>query len=162
MAHHMQHQLHPEPISSGIDAARNSCAPIEMVKGAMNQDGIDSRALCGIRDFLNRIPTEKLPDISRIILFGSHARGDFDEESDIDLAIALHGMPSQAGQRTRLVLELSESRDRTLLATSINVAPMIVWEGELSNPNVANNPLFYKNILIDGVEIPWVLTSSPT
>ncbi len=102
------------------------------------------------------MPTERLPEVSRIILFGSHARGDFEEESDVDLAIALHGMPTKAGQRSHLVLEMSESRDQTLLATLTDVAPMIVWEGELSDPSKASNPQFYRNILNEGIEIPWV------
>lgn len=152
----MQRRTHPETAPSRIASAQRNDVPTKALKRSVGQEAIDPRALRGIRDFLDRMPTERLPEISRIILFGSHARGDFEEESDVDLAIALHGMPTKAGQRSHLVLEMSESRDQTLLATLTDITPMIVWEGELSNPNNANNPQFHKSILNEGIEIPWM------
>ena len=43
---------------------------------------IDPRVHRGIAAFLEWLPTIDLPPVSRIILYGSHARGDFHEESD--------------------------------------------------------------------------------
>jgi predicted nucleotidyltransferase len=49
----------------------------------------ENRMLTELKDTLK----EKLGDrMERIVIFGSKARGDYDEESDIDLAIIVRGL----------------------------------------------------------------------
>ena len=114
---------------------------------------IDPFARRGIAEFLERLSTINLPPVSRIILYGSYARGDFHDESDVDLAVVLVGQPAAGDERFEWVDRLNAARDDVLLATSVNLSPMILWEGELANPKETLRPRFYRNIVSEGVEI---------
>ncbi|MBO3840050.1 MAG: nucleotidyltransferase domain-containing protein, partial [Candidatus Brockarchaeota archaeon] len=49
-----------------------------------------------MQDFLRQV--EKL-EPKLIILFGSHARGDFTEESDIDICVVAENLPENLFER---------------------------------------------------------------
>ena len=61
-------------------------------------------SLPAIRTFGRRIGTEFGAD--RVILFGSHARGDADEDSDVDLLVILPFRGRSVDQTVRIHLEL--------------------------------------------------------
>jgi uncharacterized protein len=67
----------------------------------------DDPVLKRVRDALHRIYGER---IERIVLFGSRARGDANEESDYDLAVFLKDMDD----RWREVRRLAELQDEIL------------------------------------------------
>ena len=50
----------------------------------------------GIRSFVGYLAEIALPRLSRLILYGSYARGDFDSLSDVDVAIVLAGTAPEA------------------------------------------------------------------
>lgn len=86
--------------------------------------------------------------LNSVILFGSYARGDFDEESDIDILI-LVDLPSVelANYRTRI-----DSLCGKLLWEYGIVVSAIEKDIETYN-QYANVLPFYKNIVRDGVKI---------
>ena len=46
--------------------------------------------------------TQAAPNAEQIVLFGSHARGDADEGSDIDLLVIEHSVENRAHEMVRL------------------------------------------------------------
>ena len=110
----------------------------------------------GIRSFVRYLADVALPPLSRLILYGSYARGDCDSLSDVDLAIVLAGTAPEedkAGTCIRLGWDIGRADDGALHETLVAVNPMVLWESELSNPEEQARPAFYKNILKDGIEI---------
>lgn len=49
--------------------------------------------------FEDRLKTICGSSLKKVILYGSHARGDFDDESDVDLFLLIDGDPKQYEQR---------------------------------------------------------------
>ena len=84
---------------------------------------------------------------------GDGTRGDFHEESDVDLAVVLVGRVLAGDERFKWVDRLNAARDSVLLEMSVDLSPMILWEGELANPEGTRRPSFYRNILAEGMEI---------
>ena len=82
---------------------------------------IDPRVRRGIAAFLEWLPTIDLPPVSRIILYGSHARGDFHEESDVDLAVVQVGRVPAGDERFKWVDRLNAARDTVLLEMSVDL-----------------------------------------
>jgi predicted nucleotidyltransferase len=63
------------------------------------------------KEFVRRLAQEVAPQLFRVILFGSRARGDADEESDLDLFVELkeddfHGAIKAAAHRIACDLTL--------------------------------------------------------
>ena len=105
-----------------------------------------------LTEILNKIVTysndifeDKLTDV---ILFGSYARGDFDEESDIDILVVAN-LPSE---------ELQNYRDRLdsicgEMLFDYGVVVSIVEKDYDTYNRYANILPFYKNIAKEGVRI---------
>jgi len=76
-----------------------------------------------IEQELRRIVERLIPlGVQRIVLFGSHARGDFHEGSDIDLFI-VHDTPGRFVERIGRVLEVMDS--------SLTVEPLVYTPAEV-------------------------------
>lgn len=108
--------------------------------------------------FMARLADARLPEISRVLLYGSRARGDHRMDSDVDIAVVLAGGNPDAGARHDLGMRLADVSSRTMLDASrpVDVSATIVWEVELHEPDRQRNPSFYHNVLADGVEISTV------
>ena len=65
----------------------------EVAKVARSTDDtrLPPKARRGLGIFIRYLAEVQLPPVSRLILFGSHARDDFRPDSDVDLAIVLAG-----------------------------------------------------------------------
>ena len=86
-----------------------------------------------IRQELARIVDALRPlGAERIVLFGSHARGDFNEASDIDLLIVLD-MERRRVERTEIVLEAIDSE--------FTVEPHVYTPREFERLKAVHNPL---------------------
>ena len=110
----------------------------------------------GIRSFVRYLAGIELPPVSRLILYGSYARGDFDAMSDVDVAVVLQGTApdeDKAGACIRLGRTIGKADDDALHETLVAVNPMVLWESELCNPQEQVRPSFFNNILKDGIEI---------
>jgi len=83
-----------------------------------------------------------------IILFGSYARGDYDEGSDIDIMV-LADIPEEERREWQYEIDIISSR--VSLANDITVCIM------LNNKTLFEKRLpimpFYRNVINDGVQI---------
>ena len=105
--------------------------------------------------FLARLPITRLPPVKRALLYGSRARGDFHEESDVDLAIVLQGSRPAAKILLDLHFLLADAEWNALDETELRVSAWPVWEDDLANPQRTLNPDLFQNMTKDGIEWKW-------
>ena len=96
-----------------------------------------------ITDHSRNVFSDKLKDV---ILYGSYARGDYDEESDIDVMIMVDMQPE----------ELSKYRwDFSCFCADLNVENNILIASKLQSAQLfeqwKDTLPFYQNVLKDGV-----------
>jgi predicted nucleotidyltransferase len=100
------------------------------------------------RTFLSHI-ADRYP-VKETVLFGSRARGTHDGESDVDLAVILHG---SVGKRYRIAGEMAEIAFTVMLETGILVQALPLWEDEFEQPEAFSNPGLIAAIRRDGVRL---------
>ncbi|MCL7942927.1 nucleotidyltransferase domain-containing protein [Marinobacter sp. ATCH36] len=83
-------------------------------------------------------------------MFGSRARGDYQTESDADVAVILRGEP---GDFVETKLAMADMAYDVLLETSVRIQPFLVWETEWENPASYSNPDILNNIAREGIII---------
>ena len=107
---------------------------------------IDAATANTVEAFLDRVAS--VFPLKSAFLFGSRARGDFQPDSDADVALLLHG---QHGKFMTVKMTMADMAFDVLLDTGIRVEAIPVWEDEWSNPEAYCNPPLLKNIERDGV-----------
>ena len=120
-----------------------------------SHDSVDPVTARAVDIFLARLPMTRLPPVKRTLLYGSRARGDFHEESDVDLAIVLQG--SRPAEKILLGLHflLADAEWNALDETELRVSAWPVWEDDLANPEQTLNPDFFHNMTKEGIEWEW-------
>ncbi len=86
--------------------------------------------------------------VKEVRLYGSRARGDFRPDSDVDLAVVLHG---PRGDIWGTALALSNITFTVLVETGISVSALPFWGDDLAHPERAKNPALIRNIQSEGV-----------
>lgn len=85
-------------------------------------------------------------DLSEVILYGSYARGDFDEESDIDIALIINErrehLSKYRGELTAIMSDLSLEYDTLISISCIPLQEFEEYKSVLP---------YYKNIDMEGV-----------
>ena len=117
---------------------------------------LPQKARRGLGIFIQHLAELRLPPVSRLILYGSHARDDFHPDSDVDLAVVLAGEPPEenaGSEALRLTHALTDADVASFDETHILVAPVVLWESDLLRPEKHRRPSFYRNILADGIRI---------
>ena len=84
--------------------------------------------------------------VYRIILYGSYARGDFDEESDIDIMVLLNCKEDELGQYRTLINRIAS---RASLDHDIEVSLLIRDRESFENRSRLLG--FYRNIQNEGI-----------
>ncbi len=98
--------------------------------------------------FLQRVARRY--DVAGAFLFGSRARGDFQPDSDIDIAILLHGARRS---RVDVALEMADIAFDVMMETGILVEALPFWEDEWEHPERFSNPALIENIRHEGVRL---------
>ena len=84
--------------------------------------------------------------LAKVILYGSYARGDFHEESDIDFLIVLKDKEVEVGKELRF---MNERFFNLILDKGIHISHHPTSLDRLETSQF----LFYKNVRKEGVEI---------
>lgn len=89
-------------------------------------------------------------DVAEIRLFGSRARGDYREDSDVDLAVVLNG---KQGNFIDTKLGMSDITHDVLAETGVAVSPFPLWKADLLHPKISKYPALISNIQKESVEL---------
>ena len=111
----------------------------------------DVRDAIGV--FLAHLERSDLPPVARVLLYGSHARGEAHAESDIDLAVVLAGDAPPRSERSELRRKLSYLRSDAILETLQPLSAVLLWESMLGGADKTPSRGFYHNVLTDGVDV---------
>ena len=87
-------------------------------------------------------------DIVEIILYGSYARGDYTEESDIDIAAVVHGSREELQRKLKSVWDVSAELG---LENDIIVSPTVIPYEEFMK--YKQTLPYYRNIAEEGKKI---------
>jgi uncharacterized protein len=108
----------------------------------------DIKTMGAAREFVRRM-SARYP-VRSAILFGSRARGTHRSDSDVDIAIVLHG---RRGRLIETSIEMADIAFELLLEASVYIQPLPIWEDEWEHPETHSNPRLLENIQRDGLSL---------
>src|SRR3972149_3240951 len=108
-----------------------------------------------LAELVERLRQRYGDDLLRVVLFGSKARGDFDEESDLDVLVVVKHIPDESYWQHRS--EIVENTYDLELKHDV-VFSLLVLDEERSEERRQWNLLINRNIEHDGIDL-W--TSQP-
>ena len=108
---------------------------------------IDPTTEQAVRDFMRRIPADLR--VERALLFGSRARGDFDEESDADVALVLR----EGGDDWRVLWRLAGVAWQVFVETGIYIQPVPISSEDWADPKRVLRPSFLLSIKREGISL---------
>jgi predicted nucleotidyltransferase len=89
-------------------------------------------------------------DVAQVIMFGSRARGDHGQDSDLDLAVVLNG---QRGDFIDVKLDMAGVAFDVMMETGVLVQAFPLWDDDLEHPERFKNPSLIQNIVEDGIRL---------
>jgi predicted nucleotidyltransferase len=105
-----------------------------------------------LETFVARLRQRYGDDLLRVVLFGSKARGNCDDESDLDVLVVLHGQDYWDCWR-----EITDLTTWLLLETGVNISALVRDQAGYRWWATHHAPI-YNSIRRDGVEI-WIKPS---
>ena len=84
-------------------------------------------------------------DIVEIVLYGSYARGDYAEDSDIDIAAVVHGSREELQEKLKAVWDVSAELG---VENDIIVSPTVIPYEEFMK--YKQTLPYYRNIAVEG------------
>ena len=120
--------------------------------------GLDAVTQEAVRLFISSLDTGSLPPISRIILYGSRARGDHRDDSDVDIMLVFAGPRPSDDTISEVCNAMADAQARAnaALPPGVDVASLCTWADEPDEPDVRFNPEHYRNVLADGVDVTYL------
>ena len=89
-------------------------------------------------------------DVAQMIMFGSRARGDHGPDSDLDLAVVLHG---RRGDFIDTKLDMAGIAFDVMMETGVLVQPFPLWDGDLAHPELFTNSALIRKIAEEGIRL---------
>ncbi len=89
------------------------------------------------------------PGIISLALYGSYARGDFDERSDIDFLVITHS------DKMKLVQALHAMEDRLGIEANISTFRMSQWKSMADSSDAYYKNVVQDHIMLHGSDIKW-------
>ncbi|MCD7741018.1 MAG: nucleotidyltransferase domain-containing protein [Ruminococcus sp.] len=87
-------------------------------------------------------------DLSKVILYGSYARGDYQDDSDIDIVAIVKGARKEIQDKLEKVWDISHDLS---MEYGIIVSPTVIPQDEFER--CKNDIPYYKNIEKDGIVV---------
>jgi hypothetical protein len=112
-----------------------------------------SREKAALSDFVARLQEKYADEVVLVVLFGSKARGDFDEESDLDVLVVIES------DGWRFHRDISFVGSRVSLDYDVNVSPKALTQTHYRNLQELRTP-FFESVQAEGVEL-WKKASEP-
>ena len=112
----------------------------------------------GLAAFVDRLRQRYGDDLQRVVLFGSKARGDFDDESDLDLLVVVRMANGDYRQYWNEIVGIAWDIE---LAYSI-VTSLVIKDGADYETMREHQLLLARNIERDGIELWTTQPSVPT
>ena len=109
---------------------------------------IDDDSEKAVRRFLELIASRY--SVAGTIVYGSRARGTHRPDSDVDVAVLLHGEPQRF---LPAKLDMADVAFDVLLETGILISPLPIWLDEWEHPETYSNPVLLRNINREGVRL---------
>lgn len=107
---------------------------------------LNSREKAALSEFVARLRNKYADQVMVVVLFGSKVRGDFDEESDLDVFVVVES------DGWRFHREISFIGSRVSLDYDVNVSPKAVTQTLYRKLQETRTP-FYENVRTEGVEL---------
>ena len=119
---------------------------------------LDALAQEAARLFFSHLDAPSLPPISRAILYGSRARGDHRDDSDVDIMLVFAGAGPDYDTQVQVCNAMADAQHQTndALQAGVEVTSFVYWQDEFDNPDKQRNPDFYHNVLADGVDVTFL------
>ena len=127
-------------------------------------DDLDAHTQEAVRAFLSRLDTASLPPISRVILYGSRARGDHQHDSGIDIMLVVAGTMPDCNKQVAVYRDLEVLRWNAyadLKTPRGEITSFACWQDEFDEPDKQFNQDFYRNVLADGIDIMQPVSGQP-
>ena len=118
-------------------------------------DELDLLTQEAVQLFLSSLDVPSLPPMSRAILYGSRARRDHRDDSDVDIMLVFAGAEPDYDTQVQVcnVMAAAQVQANTALPLGVEVASLCNWADE---PDVRFNPDYYRNVLTDGVDVTFL------
>jgi len=107
----------------------------------------------GLAEFVDRLRAKYPNQVVLVRLFGSKARGDFDEQSDLDVLVIVHDGD------WRLEREIVILASRVALGYDVNISSKVISDEHFRELERLGSPL-YRNIRRQGVTL-WTRRKKP-
>lgn len=110
---------------------------------------IDQSTELAARAFIAKVAQQY--NFAGAILFGSRARGTNQVDSDVDVAVLLHGFHGDPASFVDVKMAMADIAYGVLLETGLRIQPLPIWEDEWENPELYSNPHLLYNIEREGI-----------
>jgi predicted nucleotidyltransferase len=99
-----------------------------------------------LSEFVARLREKYADEVMLVMLFGSKVRGDFDEESDLDVLVVVEG------DGWRFHRDISFIGSRASLDYDVNISPKALTRTHYRNLQELRTP-FFESMQAEGVEL---------
>ncbi len=107
---------------------------------------LTGRERAALSEFVTKLREDYADEVMLVMLFGSKVRGDFDEESDLDVLVVVEG------DGWHFHREVSFIGSRVSLDYDVNISPKAVTQTHYRNLQELRTP-FFESVQAEGVEL---------